>query len=772
MARAVLGGLSPVHYWDFVQDRALFNSLDVGATTATPGWSYTRADAQAAYANQTNPPTTVNLALQSQTFDNGSWVSSNATMAANAVAAPDGTTTADTLSNVAFGAGAYHYYYQAATMQQGLTYTFSCYVKKKTGSGWIWLLGETGGDVFCYFDIGTGAVGTSTGFASASITSVGDGWYRCVATFTKSSVTGSEAFGVGVTTVNGTPTFNSTGAANTQEIYLWGAQLEQGTAATTYRPTTTVPVTWSEFGSQNLCLQSQTFDNASWVLDNSGATNPTVTANYGTAPDGTSTADRIQLNKTGGTFARIQQGLTSLPSAIYTFSVYLKTLTGTANVGLRIDTVGVNCAVTTTWTRFSVSLSVAVTIGTPQILLFDSIAANDETADILAWGAQVELGTSPTTYKPTTTVAVTDVSGPPLVSFGSGVLRRTNKGALIEGAGTNLCLQSQTLDNASWTLVDATVTADQIAAPDGTTTADLITDGVAGTAAVTQTITVTVASPVTHTVYAKRGNSDWLQIQLGGSGTERIRGWYNLATGAVGSTAVVVPGASASQTITSVGGGWYRCSLTGTLNGVGTTCAINTFICTGDTSLTRVNNATRYFWGAQLENNQAFATSYIPTTTASATRAADLGSVSSLGLSFPFSSFVEFERVVDTGTFEIELSVDDGVGNNYTQLVVRNDDKFYAQMVTATVDQGSSVSAASVATGVVSKGAGRFATNSIRSVLGGTLSAEDTTATTPASASRVQFGAQFASSFSYGYIRRIAIFNSALTDAQLQTITI
>jgi len=36
-------GVQPLHYWDFTTNRALFNGADVGAVTATPGWSFTRA---------------------------------------------------------------------------------------------------------------------------------------------------------------------------------------------------------------------------------------------------------------------------------------------------------------------------------------------------------------------------------------------------------------------------------------------------------------------------------------------------------------------------------------------------------------------------------------------------------------------------------------------------------------------------------------------------------------------------------------------------------
>jgi len=216
-----------------------------------------------------------------------------------------------------------------------------------------------------------------------------------------------------------------------------------------------------------------------------------------------------------------------------------------------------------------------------------------------------------------------------LIQFASGVPRITNKGVLIEESRTNLLLRSQEFDNAAWIKSAATITANAAIAPDGTQTADaMLETAISAQHYVFQNVSK-AASATTYTFsgYAKQfGQTRNLKLTLndgGGNGVDFIVNTATLSTVSGPSYYAGTPFTSASVVVTAAANGWVRFAMTATTN-AGT--AISSTVQTAQgTTLSFLGDTSTgfYFWGAQLEAG-SFATSYIPTTSASVTRPADV----------------------------------------------------------------------------------------------------------------------------------------------------
>jgi hypothetical protein len=149
----------------------------------------------------------------------------------------------------------------------------------------------------------------------------------------------------------------------------------------------------------NLLTKTEQFDDAAWNKTLSGtASAPSVTANAATAPDGTTTADRVQLSLNGGTTATdralVNQSVTYTSGATYTFSIWFRSRGSSVSMGIGADGIVGNQPITVTsaWQRFSFTAAAVSGSGTVWFQLRGGQSpAHSNSADIEVWGADLRV---------------------------------------------------------------------------------------------------------------------------------------------------------------------------------------------------------------------------------------------------------------------------------------------------------------------------------------------------------------------------------------------
>jgi len=220
----------------------------------------------------------------------------------------------------------------------------------------------------------------------------------------------------------------------------------------------------------------------------------------------------------------------------------------------------------------------------------------------------------------------------------------STSGLLVEEARTNNCISSSEIGSGAWSfLPNYTVQLNNGVSPDGTTNASNIYPLTSGSPRWTfRAYSYTASQAHTLSVFAKSNAKRWLCI-YNPSGAGPGAAWFDLVDGVVGSVA-----AGFTSTITSLGNGYYRCTVTYTAPASGTQYFAMSDV-NADLSLTTTASGTSgiLVYGAQVELG-AFATSYIPTDTTAVTRNADVATMTG-------TNFSDWYNPTE-GTFDVSFS--------------------------------------------------------------------------------------------------------------------
>jgi hypothetical protein len=537
-----------------------------------------------------------NLLTYSQEFDNAAWtpdtlLAFGSGSVANATTAPDGTTTADKI--VLSAVSGQQRIYSSANPATVGTYTYSVYAKP-AGYNFVGItifdgVSYKGGVVF---NVSTGEILSSpTPVGTATIVAAGNGWYRVSVSCTTAgsmvnSFTGIRAFSSAPAAINGASTGNGTDG-----VYIWGAQLELGSTATTYQAITTPEQTYLLYDPQPVLYQ-----------DSAGTTPVTAVEQ----------AVRLMLDKSQGlvlgselvTNGDFTVGTGWSTGGVWVISGGAASITS-STTSLSQSTLA---AVVGTWYQVTFTIS-AFTSGGVRVEFggvngVSRTAAGTYTQYILATSTSF-LVISPVA---TSTLSIDNVSIKSLA--GNHALAPNDPSRPILRARYNLLTYSEQFDNAAWTKVRGTITQTSETSPIETATADVLTQTTGQTTSALAYINGTILSApastaYTFSVYAKKGGKNFLTIGTDATGAagSNLYSYFNISNGTLGTAA-----SGHTITITDSGNGWYRCTLTATTRASVQNVTYYIGHADTDNSLTVTDSGSTSIWGADLRTGSSAGT--------------------------------------------------------------------------------------------------------------------------------------------------------------------
>ncbi len=357
---------------------------------------------------------------------------------------------------------------------------------------------------------------------------------------------------------------------------------------------------------------------------------------------------------------------------------------------------------------------------------------------------------------------------------------------LVEPSGTNLSFNSADFTaSGTWTSGANTISANVTATldPAGTNTAEKITPTAVSTThfiSSVQSIAITSGTTYTLSVFAKAGGYDFLRVAFS---TEIMpasnRGAsFNLTSGTVGDTQ-----AGVTARIENYGNGWYRCSISRAATISATPSSpffFNSQNSDSATSVTFTGDGTSgaFLWGAQLETGSV-ATSYIPTTTGTGSRNADVISVTgAVSGSIGQTEGTLYAEIVaqpyNGASFPAILQVDDGADSQRFAIFINPSGGIRIRLNASGVNTNlDSVSPSVLVAGQTYKIAAAFGFNGSQALyINGVFQISGSVTAGPftAALNRVMLGHRGGISSPF-LIRAAALYTTRLTNAELATLT-
>jgi len=344
---------------------------------------------------------------------------------------------------------------------------------------------------------------------------------------------------------------------------------------------------------------------------------------------------------------------------------------------------------------------------------------------------------------------------------------------LLEPQRTNVLPQSEYYGASGWdaSAYPVTITSNSIISPDGNSNATLITPTSGNSRHAIREISISAVSGATYTlsVFFKKGGSRYVVFGDGGDTLWRLV-TADLDNG------VITDESNASGTITPFANGWYRitCQITRGNSGL-IYFLIGASETDSNSTLPSFNNTslTTYSWGAQVESNASYPTSYIPTYGSAVTRNADAASktgVSSLIGQTEGTLFAELNWKGETGAEDMAIWMRFGITsyNEMIALYIGNNFKAQASVRSSAIQQV--LLASDVLSDGIIKMAFAYKNNDFAFYVNGTLVGTDTNGSVP-TCDQIYIGGYPDGGARRGKNKQTLVFKTRLTNEELADLT-
>jgi len=334
---------------------------------------------------------------------------------------------------------------------------------------------------------------------------------------------------------------------------------------------------------------------------------------------------------------------------------------------------------------------------------------------------------------------------------------------LLETGGSNRVPWSEAIDNNAWTKLGVTVEANKIISPDGKQTADLITETTANTQhRIADIVTLSTGVDYTISAFVKPNGSKFVRLRLENAsvGSGQIDVYFDM---------VNLSASFSNGKIQKYSNGWYRISATGIPNNAASVAIVGLSQVQGVPSYTGDGVSGAYVWGVSVEQS-SLVTSYIPTIGTAGTRSGE--TLSNSGNSKALGStegvlYTNFASNSNDGTNRV-MTISSGSTSQRIQMYLDTNNGITGGVINASPQATLTFSGN---TNLYSKVALKYKLNDFALWVNGWKVGVDTTGTVSSSLKVFDYDNGASGSQFYGKVKDQRVYNSALTDAELETLT-